>query len=94
MPDSAAVYFRDPVKVNAFTCYFLVKILLNSPAITQTTITMNGSDFSLPGGPMNRWENISSPTKTDLRRVRTFFHMILLRKRVPLPAKPAACFCP
>ncbi len=44
---------------------------------------------------MNRWENVgSSPTKTDLRRVRTFFHMILLRKRVPLPAKPAACFCP
>ncbi|XPE69599.1 hypothetical protein ACNKHP_08295 [Shigella boydii] len=46
MPDSAAVYFRDPVKVNAFTCYFLVKFLLNSPAITQITITMNRSDFS------------------------------------------------
>ncbi|XPE65378.1 substrate-binding domain-containing protein [Shigella flexneri] len=22
LPDSAAVHFRDPVKVNAFTCYF------------------------------------------------------------------------
>ncbi len=44
---------------------------------------------------MNRWENIQlTHSKTDLRRVRTFFHMILLRKRVPLPAKPAACFCP
>ncbi len=36
---------------------------------------MNGSDFSLPGGPMNRWKTFSSPTKTDLRRVRTFFHI-------------------
>ncbi|QED81882.1 hypothetical protein FTV90_25280 [Escherichia coli] len=94
MPDSAAVYFRDPVKVNAFTCYFLVKISLNSPAITQTTITMNGSDFSLPGGPMNRWENIQLTHENRLAPRAYFFHMILLRKRVPLPAKPAACFCP
>ena len=94
LPDSAAVYFRDPVKVNAFTCYFLVKILLNSPAITQTTITMNGSDFSLPGGPMNRWENIQLTHENRLAPRAYFFHMILLRRRVPLPAKRAACFCP
>ncbi len=42
-------------------------------------------DFSLPGGPMNRWENIQLTHETDLRRVRTFFHMILLRKRVLCP---------
>ncbi len=46
------------------------------PSNYTNYITMNGSDFSLPGGPMNRWETFSSPTKTDLRRVRTFFHMI------------------
>ncbi|HGF7489729.1 TPA: hypothetical protein ACF3X9_000476, partial [Escherichia coli] len=73
MPDSAAVYFRDPVKVNAFTCYFLVKILLNSPAITQTTITMNGSDISLPGGPMNRWENIQLTHENRLAPRAYFF---------------------
>ncbi|SQM85924.1 cryptic beta-D-galactosidase subunit alpha [Escherichia coli] len=55
---------------------------------------------------MNRWENIQLTHENRLAprayffsydsvaQARTFFHMILLRKRVPLPAKPAACFCP
>ncbi|MFO6483997.1 hypothetical protein ACLBR5_07095 [Escherichia coli] len=73
MPDSAAVYFRDPVKVNAFTCYFLVKILLNSPAITQTTITMHEFRFLLLGGPMNRWENIQRTHENRLAPRAYFF---------------------
>ncbi len=39
---------------------------------------------------MNRWENIQLTHENRLAPRATFFHMILLRKRVPLPAKPAA----
>lgn len=43
---------------------------------------------------MNSWENIQLTHENRLAPRAYFFHMILLRKRVPLPAKPAACFCP
>ncbi len=39
---------------------------------------------------MNRWENIQLTHENRLAPRAYFFHMILLRKRVPLPAKPAA----
>ncbi|MCU7718710.1 hypothetical protein OEA27_28600, partial [Escherichia coli] len=41
--------------------------------MTQTTITMNGSDFSLPGGPMNRWENIQLTHENRLAPRAYFF---------------------